>query len=130
MLIKVDLPDPFGPMRPRISPARTSSVTPASACRPRKAFVTPVHPSSGTTAARAGDSVVTDTAALAGASTDAIFTRHARLRPPATPSGRNTMTTIKIAPMSARFRIALSPPVSDCVSAVTMTAPIESGSRR
>ncbi len=33
------------------------------------------------------------------------------------------MTTIKIAPMSARFRIALSPPVSDCVSAVTMTAP-------
>ena len=33
------------------------------------------------------------------------------------------MTAIRIAPMSARFRTALSPPVSDCVSAVTMTAP-------
>ena len=33
------------------------------------------------------------------------------------------MTTIKIAPISARFRIALSPPVRDWVREVTMTAP-------
>jgi len=34
------------------------------------------------------------------------------------------MTAIKIAPMSARFRIALCPPVSACVRAVTSAAPI------
>jgi hypothetical protein len=46
--------------------------------------------------------------ALAGAATGATLARRARLKPPATPSGRKTMTTIRIAPMSARFRIALS----------------------
>jgi len=98
-------------------------VTPASACRPRNAFVTSVQASSGPVAARAGGAAPAGAVSIAGAEADIARARRARLKPPATPSGRNTMTAIRIAPMRARFRTALSPPVSDWVSAVTMTAP-------
>src|SRR5512138_2486829 len=39
--MKVDLPDPLGPSRPRISPRRTSTSTPASAWMPRKDLARP-----------------------------------------------------------------------------------------
>src|SRR5262249_47284043 len=40
-LNRVDLPLPFGPMMPRISPARTSKETPATATMPPKCFSRP-----------------------------------------------------------------------------------------
>ena len=49
ILSSVDLPAPFSPSRPRISPGRTSSETSLSAVTPEKCLVTP------STASRAGD---------------------------------------------------------------------------
>src|SRR3989442_538912 len=46
-----------------------------------------------------------------------------RLARPAPPPGGKRMPRSGSPPMSARFRIALSPPVRDCVSVVTMAAP-------
>ena len=50
--------------------------------------------------------------------------RPQRANPPATPSGKKTITTIRTAPISARLRIALWPPVSVWVRPETMAAPI------
>ena len=40
-LNRVDLPQPFGPIRPRISPSRTSNETPSTALMPPKFFLMP-----------------------------------------------------------------------------------------
>jgi hypothetical protein len=40
--ITVDLPDPFGPISPRISPARTASAMSLTATRPPKRLVRPL----------------------------------------------------------------------------------------
>ena len=40
-LNSVDLPEPFGPIRPRISPSRTSKETPSTARMPPNAFASP-----------------------------------------------------------------------------------------
>ena len=52
-LNSVVLPEPFGPISPRISPSRTSNDTPLSAMKPPNCFVRPVTVSTGPIGARA-----------------------------------------------------------------------------
>src|SRR4029450_8651531 len=53
-LMRVVLPEPFGPMRPKRSPALTDRLTPFSAVKPPKRLTSPCTSSSGPAIASAG----------------------------------------------------------------------------
>jgi hypothetical protein len=104
-LKRVVLPAPLGPMMPRISPARASKLTSASACRPRNALPTP-RTSSSTAAdpvetvagVGATTSSAPSSAGIAGATAAGGAARRLRRRRQNRPSGANIMMAMRAAP--------------------------------
>ena len=117
----VDLPEPFGPTKPKISPRRASMLTFCKAFTPLNdletlSMVNKISPALPWMEMTAGATGV-------GKGGNARRLLKRLINWPKMPSGMNKITTIKIKPMAARPTTAESPAVNAYDKAVMAVAP-------
>ncbi len=98
-LMKVLLPEPFGPISACTVPRRTAMSTPSSAFRPPKCLA---RPSMRSTASAAAPAVCDSSGSGGTAPSTPRSRRTKRAARPHSPSGRNTMIRITAPPYTAR----------------------------